>query len=90
MSGSNIFNTGAVIAAPSGALPMPDYEAAIGADATTVEWWHPDADAITESGGLVSQLRTQKATGGTTLSASSGNRPTLLSGAINGRNALRF
>lgn len=91
MSGtSNIFNTGAIIVAPSGALLMPDYETAIGADPTTVEWWHPDADAITESGGVVSQLRTQKATGGTTLTAVTGSRPALLAAAVNGRNALRF
>lgn len=91
MSGSNIFNTGAVLAAPAGALLMPDYEVAIGADPTTVEWWHPDTDAITESAGAVSQLRSQKATGGTVLNqATAASQPTLLSAAINGRNALRF
>ncbi len=89
-AGSNIFNTGAPIPPPPGALLMPDYDVAIGDDPGTVEWWHPDPGYVTVSDGLVSSLRTQKAHGGTHLSAEGGHRPALLENAINGRAALRF
>jgi hypothetical protein len=94
MSGttSNIFNTGANLAAPSGALLMPDYDVVIGADASTAEWWHPDTGFITDAGGgAISAMATQKTSGGTNLSqASAASQPSLLTNALNGRNALAF